>query len=62
MARKASRSRRNVARATVDNAVLRLSRQGQEQIAELLLNPPKPNAKLQALIDRFKDVDRDEDP
>ena len=62
MARKPSGSRRNLARATTDHSVLRLSKRGQTQIADLLLNPPEPNAKLQALFDRFKDVDRDEDP
>jgi uncharacterized protein (DUF1778 family) len=62
MKRTSSRSRRNSAGATEDNSVLRLSKRGQEQIVDLLLNPQDPNAKLQALFDRFKDVDRDEAP
>lgn len=47
-------------RVILEHSVILMSREGQEQIANLLLNPPAPNAKLQALFDKYKDVDKDE--
>ena len=47
----------SAARQVIESTeVIRLSREGQDQFVELLLNPPEPNAALKAAFDKRREL------